>query len=503
MSPADSMLMRPTGCPFAALTRRRGPTRDDLDKRVDRVRRVLGFTALASLLCLGVLAPRYPAPVLAVVSLAVIAGLAATRSASLQMIVDVLRFGVTGAYRVFWRLLGRHRSAIALGDHGDGGAPLLLVRDDRASHAVLTRPQEFARAPMPNYGPFDTRCILGAGGGVDWLRYRQAFNDYFNGGYRADLPSIERIVAERMPAWRAAGKIELLHALMEIVVELRGRVFFQHSFGCFDHPPPNGEPRADERFVDLVRRTLEPPVFALGGNPDGVCERFHAEVLRAIHAAHTPGSIGHTCKTLCEEGSLSAEEALQNASMYVLALAPSFAAFWLLYRAAATGTLAALRDDRSALLRAIKEELRIHPPVPRLMNRVALRDAEVAEQPVAADTTVIVAPLFAHHHPALWDKPESFCPHRWSVASDDPSELLREQGEDPRYFPFGAGRHQCQGRRFAAEELVILIETVLAHVDLEVLEDRGLLDTPIEERLTLHVFAAPIHDVLVRVRAPA
>ena len=45
-----------------------------------------------------------------------------------------------------------------------------------------------------------------------------------------------------------------------------------------------------------------------------------------------------------------------------------------------------------------------------------------------------------------------------------------------RYLPFGSGAHVCQGRFFAADEMLAVTQTVLQMVDLEVLDDGGLLE---------------------------
>jgi cytochrome P450 len=58
-----------------------------------------------------------------------------------------------------------------------------------------------------------------------------------------------------------------------------------------------------------------------------------------------------------------------------------------------------------------------------------------------------------HRHRRLWEEPDAFRPDRWAARA----EIDRYQ-----YLPFGDGPRICIGARFAMQEAVVILATLLA-----------------------------------------
>ncbi|WP_134672376.1 cytochrome P450 [Halorussus marinus] len=110
----------------------------------------------------------------------------------------------------------------------------------------------------------------------------------------------------------------------------------------------------------------------------------------------------------------------------------------------------ALGDDLPRTDRAIREAMRLYPPVPVVM-REAVGDDAVAGCDVPAGALVLCSQWATHRRPAFYDDPEAFRPERW-IDDERPAYA---------YFPFGGGPRQCIGRRFALVEARLVLASVL------------------------------------------
>ncbi|MBK7976646.1 MAG: cytochrome P450 [Deltaproteobacteria bacterium] len=487
-----------------------------------------GGPALAVLAVVALLRPSATAHFFASIPTAVwvfLAGVVAALAAAI-LLVPGLKMAAVLLVRGLDGFHAAHKIALGLDapftDLGTGrlGKPAMYVQDEQLVAQVLRAPQKYARLPMANYPPFEALSELGAGSGEEWLKYRIAFKDYFASGYKDDLPELRAIVEERMPAWIAAGEVNLLGELYRILVEIRGRLFYQSSFDCYD---PNAKPN----FADEVDEVLSPPVLLFGAN-DGSVDLFHARILKAIRASTKPGSVGHICRTMIESGEWTEEEAIQNGSLFMLAHAPTMVLFWAMYRIARDGTGNALRASRKKILQALKEEMRLHPGVPTMLPRLSKEENVIGPMRVAKGTTLLVSPYLIHNSRRHWANPEKFDPECWEIGENDDPRVLVDGRTDPedknrrpsacpfhkllpdadakrggrvRFLPFGGGQHQCQGRWFAADEMFAVVQSILKHVDLEVAPgQQDLLSRSVWDRVTLHVYSRPMKDIRVRVR---
>ncbi|KAH6773431.1 cytochrome P450 [Perilla frutescens var. hirtella] len=102
----------------------------------------------------------------------------------------------------------------------------------------------------------------------------------------------------------------------------------------------------------------------------------------------------------------------------------------------------------------VKEALRVHPPLPLLVPRVASKDVQIKGFDISAGTVVMINAWSIGRDPVSWDDPEKFMPERFLNSSID------FRGLDFELIPFGAGRRGCPGITFA----VVAIELVLANL---------------------------------------
>jgi sterol 14-demethylase len=118
----------------------------------------------------------------------------------------------------------------------------------------------------------------------------------------------------------------------------------------------------------------------------------------------------------------------------------------------------ALRD-MPALECALKEALRLHPPLIVLMRKV-VHDFHWGGYRVEAGKTVAVSPAVSNRMPEHFPDPERF----------DPGRYLAPREEDKRSFawiPFGAGRHRCVGAAFAMMQLKAIFSVLLRSYEFE------------------------------------
>ena len=105
------------------------------------------------------------------------------------------------------------------------------------------------------------------------------------------------------------------------------------------------------------------------------------------------------------------------------------------------------------------ETLRLYPSAWSI-GRTALEDVRLGEYALPHHQNVILSQYVTHRDPTYFPDPESFKPERWE---NDFEKSL----PDYAYFPFSAGPRVCIGNMFAEMEGLILLSTVLKHIDLE------------------------------------
>ena len=108
---------------------------------------------------------------------------------------------------------------------------------------------------------------------------------------------------------------------------------------------------------------------------------------------------------------------------------------------------------------AIKEALRLHPPLIILMRKVAY-DFQYKGWTVPAGKLVAVSPAVSNRLPEHFPEPDRYDPSRYEAPREEDRQAFT-------WIPFGAGRHRCVGAAFAMMQLKAIFSAVLRRYDFE------------------------------------
>ena len=137
----------------------------------------------------------------------------------------------------------------------------------------------------------------------------------------------------------------------------------------------------------------------------------------------------------------------------------------------------------------IKETLRLHPPAPLLVPRLAESDVEVCGYTIPKDAQVLINVWVIGRDPNVWEKPNKFMPERFLKSNIDAG------GRDFELIPFGAGRRICPGMLLANRILHLTLGSLLNSFDWKLEDGIEPADTlNMEDRygLTLIMDQAPL-----------
>jgi len=113
---------------------------------------------------------------------------------------------------------------------------------------------------------------------------------------------------------------------------------------------------------------------------------------------------------------------------------------------------------------ALKEALRLHPPLIILMRKV-MEEFWYKDWVLEPGVTVAVSPAISNRMPEHFPEPERFDPGRYAPGRE----------EDKQHFawlPFGAGRHRCVGAAFAMMQLKAIFSVLLRGYEFELAQPR-------------------------------
>ncbi|GAB4834310.1 hypothetical protein Ancab_039977 [Ancistrocladus abbreviatus] len=107
----------------------------------------------------------------------------------------------------------------------------------------------------------------------------------------------------------------------------------------------------------------------------------------------------------------------------------------------------------------IKETLRLHPPSPFLVPRIADKNIELCGFTVLKNTMLAVNVWAIGRDPNLWWNADSFEPQRFMGSHID------FEGHDFELIPFGAGRRICPGLSLAHRMLHLILGSMIHSFD--------------------------------------
>jgi sterol 14alpha-demethylase len=115
---------------------------------------------------------------------------------------------------------------------------------------------------------------------------------------------------------------------------------------------------------------------------------------------------------------------------------------------------------------AVKEALRLHPPL-ILLLRAAARELEVLGYRIPAGALVGATPAISNRIAADFPDPDAFRPERYAEPRQE--DLINRW----TWIPFGAGRHRCVGANFAMIQLKAIFSVLLRDWSFELAQPPG------------------------------
>jgi cytochrome P450 len=137
----------------------------------------------------------------------------------------------------------------------------------------------------------------------------------------------------------------------------------------------------------------------------------------------------------------------------------------------------------SELDRAVKESLRLYPPVYGIF-REPIADDVLGGYRIPSGSILALNQWVVHRDGRFFERPEEFRPERWT----DEFESSLSPGA---YFPFAAGPRRCLGDRFALLETKLILARILQEYRIELVSDQPLEVVP-------SLTTQPKHPVRVR-----
>lgn len=108
---------------------------------------------------------------------------------------------------------------------------------------------------------------------------------------------------------------------------------------------------------------------------------------------------------------------------------------------------------------ALKETLRLHPPLVLLMRKV-MEDFHWNGFTIPAGRTVATSPSVSNRMPEHFPEPDRFAPERYEAGREEDRQSFA-------WIPFGAGRHRCVGAAFAMMQLKAIFSILLRRFEFE------------------------------------
>ncbi|MGI4800660.1 MAG: cytochrome P450 [Janthinobacterium lividum] len=142
-------------------------------------------------------------------------------------------------------------------------------------------------------------------------------------------------------------------------------------------------------------------------------------------------------------------------------------------------------DQLTYTRQVIFETMRLFPPAALLVRRTT-ESVRLGDFHIPGDRSIHIPVYALHRHRRLWDDPDKFDPDRFNPEHVQARHRFT-------FLPFGAGRRVCIGMGMAMTECLVVLATLLPHVDIESL-------SPILPRTHLRVTLRPVGGLPVLLR---
>lgn len=271
------------------------------------------------------------------------------------------------------------------------------------------------------------------------------------------LEQMDPLVERALCAW-PAGRVRVYDALKAMLLDLAARVFL----GVRLEQEISAVNAAFQRLVKATTAFIRRPVpgldYARGVSGRRWLEAFFTTLVAARREAPSADVLGRLCAAVSEDGErLTDAEVVDHVIFFMMAAhdTTTSALTSLVYELGLHPEWQdRVRDDERALTWAIRETLRLHPPLVVIPRR-AVKAVEFSGFTVPAGADVTVSPAYTHRMEEYWSSPEAFDPERFS------DERAEDRKVPFAYLPFGGGVHLCLGMFFAEMQARLVAHRLL------------------------------------------
>ncbi|MCA9656981.1 MAG: cytochrome P450 [Myxococcales bacterium] len=355
-----------------------------------------------------------------------------------------------------------------------GDQPAIFIHDPAAIETILVTETErfIKREPVAAMRPAATASNIFIANGAPWADRR-----------RRDFFSCERGAA----AW-LEGRFQPTQAFLGRRLEALQRgehrgferdlyrlVFDLQSFLSFGRRLPEADFRAYNRMADVVDLRMKANLPLVTPRFRSSIRRWHRAIDGHLAICEDDPSGRALAHVLARSSDLPrAELVTELANIYpggvfsmTIALLQTLACLSADGRAR-DRLIAALRalDDGSPvtyaaicgcaeLEAALREALRLHPPVPVFMRSVRADAVKLGPYRVPAGVRLMIGSLPLHRDRERWQHADEFIPERWT-----PAVIAQNPYGSGHFFPFGRGPRTCAGEALA----LFVLRSALYHL---------------------------------------
>ena len=369
----------------------------------------------------------------------------------------------------------------------------LVTRPEHVEHVLVHRRHTYFKG----YGYDDQKLLLGEGlitsEGELWERQHRIMQPFFTPrGTMRFMEIMVSAISEMLTRWEPLADGERVIQVDEEMARLTGNIIVRILFsrdlndeaGRIDEAFQYCVGFIDRRSADLIALPMFVPSSANRRFKQSLSEihRYIDERIdeRRVHTGEEDllsvlmnardeetgvrmdrRQLRDELVTLFVAGYQTTMHAL-TWTWYLLDRHPQVAGrLWEEQRSILNGRLPGLESvhELSYARMVFQEAMRLYPPI-KVIVREAAGDDEIDGYRIPMGSLVLVSPYITQRHPALWEKPETFDPERFT-----PEQAERRSRY--AYLPFSAGPRICLGGNFAMLEAVLVLAMVVRRYRLQ------------------------------------
>jgi cytochrome P450 len=363
----------------------------------------------------------------------------------------------------------------------------LLSHPDLAEQALVEQPDVFVKMYDPAK-PKGLQLVLGQGlvtsTGPLWQQQRRLLQPVFQ---RRSIDTMRPQMAEAGEQWvrrwqklSPGAEVDIANEMMRLTLEVLTRTMFSTSVlnevdaiapaldTCLRYAaqttmnpltPPLWVPTLANQSFKKALATLDAVIYRMIEQRRRKGEAHDDLLGRLLNAADADTGSGMSVRQLRDEmltiftAGHETTANLMTWTLYLLARHPE----------AQNKARAELKEvlngspasgkqlDKLVYTKAVLQEaMRLRPPAGVIIRKLN-RDTALQGHPLKAGSLAVVSIFNIHHHPDLWDAPETF----------DPERFIDMKIDKYHFLPFGIGSRFCIGNHFAMMETTLLLAMLL------------------------------------------